>query len=72
MLVSSDFLAYATRKKENDRKGSPLVNAALKSSPGGKEKAPPVEPENAREKEKKKEEAVDYLNDKPSTLNVIL
>ncbi|MDR2457371.1 MAG: hypothetical protein LBD41_02695 [Clostridiales Family XIII bacterium] len=71
MLVSSDFLSYLKRKNENTKTSSPLVTAALKASPGGKEKAPPVE--QLLEKQKRtKEEVVDYLNDKPSTLNVVL
>ena len=72
MLISSDFLGYVIRKKENEKRGSPLVAASLKSSPGGKEKAPPLDQRTEREKEEKKEGAVDYLNDRPSALNVIL
>jgi hypothetical protein len=72
MLISSDFLTYVIRKKENEKKDSPLVAASLKSSPGGKEKSAPVDQRTEREKEEKKEESVDYLNEKSSTLNVIL
>jgi hypothetical protein len=72
MLISSDFLSYMIRKKENEKRSSPLVTASLKSSPGGKEKSPPVEQRTDREKEEKMDDSVDYLNEKSSTLNVIL
>jgi hypothetical protein len=71
MLVSSDFLGYLNRKKDNDKRSSPLVAAALKSSPGAKEKAPPVERTLSKIKRDKKEE-VEYLNAKPSNLNIVL
>jgi hypothetical protein len=72
MLVSSDFLGYLARKKETEKKSAPLVHAALKSSPGGKEKSPPVAIESANQGKAQLNEEVEYLNEKTSTVNVVL
>jgi hypothetical protein len=73
MLVSSDFLGYLNRRKrETEKDSSPLVPAALKASPGGKEKAPPVDQKTDKPQERGKEEEVEYLNERRSTLSVIL
>jgi hypothetical protein len=72
MFVSSDFLGYLNRKKDIERNTSPLVTAAQKASPGAKDKAPPVDQKGKRQNPHAKDEEVDYLNEKPSTLNVIL
>ncbi|MDR2460738.1 MAG: hypothetical protein LBE38_08160 [Deltaproteobacteria bacterium] len=71
MLVSSDFLGYINRKKEKEKVSSPLLAATLKTSAGGKEKAPPVD-QKTETKEREKKEEVEYLNERPSTLNVVL
>jgi hypothetical protein len=72
MLVSSDFLGYLSRKKELEKDSRPLVSAALKSSPGGKDKSPPLEPVNSKAAGRKADEEVDYLNAKSSTVSVVL
>ncbi|MDR3153517.1 MAG: hypothetical protein LBW85_04410 [Deltaproteobacteria bacterium] len=73
MLVSSDFLGYLNRvKREAEKNSSPLVSAALKSSPGGKEKAAPVDQKTARRERAPQEDDVEYLNERKSTLNVVL
>ncbi|MDR0621779.1 MAG: hypothetical protein LBJ61_07875 [Deltaproteobacteria bacterium] len=72
MLVSSDFLGYLNRKKEAEKGNRPLVEAALKSSPGGKEKSPPVERVAENRGEARGNEEVEYLNEKTSTVNVVL
>ncbi|MDR2405697.1 MAG: hypothetical protein LBE27_04940 [Deltaproteobacteria bacterium] len=72
MFVSSDFLGYLNRKKDIERNSSPLVTAAQKASPGAKDKAPPVDQKSKRHHNPDKDEEVDYLNEKRSTLNVIL
>jgi hypothetical protein len=74
MLVSSDFLGYLKRRKREEERGSShLVSAALKSSPGGKEKAPPVDQDlETRSRDKGKEGEVEFLNERRSTLNVVL
>jgi hypothetical protein len=72
MLVSSDFLGYLNRKKEIEKNSRPLVQAALKSSPGGKEKSPPVEQALDNQSAAKIGEEVEYLNEKTSTVNVVL
>ncbi|MDR2352000.1 MAG: hypothetical protein LBF22_02355 [Deltaproteobacteria bacterium] len=71
MFVSSDFLSYLNRKKDIEKKSRPLVTAANKTAPGAKEKAPPVEQKTERDHQRKDGE-VDYLNERSSTLNVIL
>ncbi|MDR2386659.1 MAG: hypothetical protein LBE80_03620 [Deltaproteobacteria bacterium] len=72
MLVSSDFLGYLARKKETEKKSGPLVQAALKSSPGGKEKSPPVAIESNEQNKAQLNQEVEYLNEKTSTVNVVL
>lgn len=72
MLVSSDFLGYLARKKEQDKTSRPLVPAALKSSPGGKEKSPPLEPATSEASTRQAKEEVEYLNERPSTVSVVL
>jgi hypothetical protein len=72
MLVSSDFLGYLNRKKELEKGGDPLVRAALKSSPGGKEKAQPPEPVGNRAASGRTAEEVEYLNQRSSTVSVVL
>jgi hypothetical protein len=74
MLVSSDFLRYLKMKKrEAEKKSGPLISAALKSSPGGKEQAPPVDQSlETRVREKSKDGEVEFLNERRSTLNVVL
>ncbi|MDR2340705.1 MAG: hypothetical protein LBF40_11360 [Deltaproteobacteria bacterium] len=74
MFVSSDFLGYLNRKKTTERdERNPLVTAALKTSAGGKEKAPPVEQRTEGQRKREGDQGeVEYLNERPSTLNVIL
>ena len=72
MLVSSDFLGYLNRKKELEKNNRPLVSATMKSSPGGKEKSPPLEPVSSEAAARQAKEEVDYLNERPSTVNVVL
>ncbi|MDR1042169.1 MAG: hypothetical protein LBR80_18775 [Deltaproteobacteria bacterium] len=74
MLVSSDFLGYINRRKREAERGSgPLVSAALKASPGGKEKSPPVEQNIESQRRKGRVESeVEFLNERRSTLNVVL
>ena len=71
MLVSSDFLGYLRRKRD-EKTSAPLVSAALKSSPGGKEKSQPLEPAGSKPSERRGAEEVDYLNERPSTVSVVL
>jgi hypothetical protein len=71
MFVSSDFLSYLNRKKDIEKNSRPLVTPASKISPGAKEKAPHVDQKTDRHAHGKDDE-VDYLNERPSTLNVIL
>ena len=72
MLVSSDFLGYLNSKKELEKNSRPLVQAALKSSPGGKEKSPPVEQLTGNRGEARKDGEVEYLNEKTSPVSVVL
>ena len=72
MLVTSDFLGYLTRKREQERSSKPLVSATLKYSPGGKEKSPPLEPVNAETSARQTDEEVEYLNQRSSTVSVVL
>jgi hypothetical protein len=74
MLVSSDFLGHLNRRKrEEERSSGPMVSATLKSSPGGKEKAPPVDQNlDNRSHDMGNEGEVEFLNERRSTLNVIL
>jgi hypothetical protein len=72
MLVSSDFLGYLSRRKELEKNSSPLVQAALKSSPGGKDKSPPIDQSAGNRERSKLNDDVDYLNERPSTVNVVL
>jgi hypothetical protein len=72
VLVSSDFLGYLNRKKEIEKNSKPLVGATLKSSPGGKEKNPPVEQVVSDHNNTHSKEEVEYLNEKTSTVNVVL
>ncbi|MDR1111324.1 MAG: hypothetical protein LBP92_11685 [Deltaproteobacteria bacterium] len=72
MLVSSDFLGYLSRKREQEKNSSPLVQAALKSSPGGKDKSPPVDQVTGNRDRAQLNGEVDYLNERPSTVNVVL
>jgi hypothetical protein len=72
MLVSSDFLGYLNRKKEAEKNSRPLVQATLKSNPGGKEKSPPVEQATGNQNRTHLSEDVEYLNERPSTVNVVL
>ena len=73
MLVSSDVLGYLARKKELEKNSRPLVSAALKSSPGGKEKSQPLEPEGPESSARRQaEKEVEYLNQRSSTVNVVL
>ncbi|MDR2442314.1 MAG: hypothetical protein LBE31_02190 [Deltaproteobacteria bacterium] len=72
MLVSSDFLGYLNRKKELEKNNDPMVRAAMKSSPGGKEKGPPIEPVGREADNTRTNEEVEYLNEKSSTVNVVL
>jgi hypothetical protein len=72
MLVSSDFLGYLNRKKELEKKSGPLIEATLKSSPGAKEKGTPVEQVTSSNRRVKTKEDVDYLNERSSTVNVVL
>jgi hypothetical protein len=72
MLVTSDFLGYINRKKENEKKNSPLVTAALKTAPGGKEKNEPVEQISEKQSQTKNKEDIEYLNNKSSIFDVVL
>ncbi|MDR1051503.1 MAG: hypothetical protein LBP95_10605 [Deltaproteobacteria bacterium] len=72
MLVSSDFLGYLNRKKETEKKSGHLIEATLKPSPGGKEKSPPVDQVTQGGGRGKHQEDVEYLNERPSTVNVVL
>ena len=72
MLVGSDFLGYLNRKKETEKKSSPLISATLKAPPGGNEKNPPVDPISGRSERRKGDEEVEYLNEKSSTVSVRL
>jgi hypothetical protein len=74
MLITSDFLGHLNRKKrETERDSSPLVKAALKASPGGKEKSPPVDQKTGKPEAQGKDQGeVEYLNERRSTLNVVL
>jgi hypothetical protein len=72
MLVTSDFLGYLNRKKETEKKSGPLIEPALKSSPGGKEKSAPVDQATGGSPNQKRGEEVDYLNERSSTVNVVL
>ncbi|MDR0356555.1 MAG: hypothetical protein LBJ64_12600 [Deltaproteobacteria bacterium] len=72
MLVSSDFLGYLNRKKEIEKKSGSLIEATLKASPGGKEKSPPVDQTTKGTNRAKLSEDVEYLNERSSTVNVVL
>jgi hypothetical protein len=70
MLVSSDFLGYLNRKKEVEKKSTPLIQATLQAPAGDNEKNQPVDPVNIRPKAQKHKEDVEYLNERSSTVNV--
>jgi hypothetical protein len=72
MLVSSDFLGYLNRKKEVEKKSGPLIQAAIKTTPGGDDKNPSVAPVSAPPEHQKGQQEVEYLNEKSSTVSVIL
>ncbi|MDR1656809.1 MAG: hypothetical protein LBT47_04530 [Deltaproteobacteria bacterium] len=72
MLVSSDFLGYLNRKKDLEKNSEPLVRATLKSTPGGKEKNAPLEPVGRNSNATRTPEDVEYLNERSSTVNVVL
>jgi len=72
MIVTSDFLGYINRKKENEKKSSPMIAAALKTSPGGKEKDEPVEQITEKQGQVKNQEEIEYLNNKTSIFDAIL
>ncbi|MDR1546958.1 MAG: hypothetical protein LBU12_09705 [Deltaproteobacteria bacterium] len=71
MLVSSDFLGFLARKKNLEKQ--PLVSAALKASPGDREKSPPVDKVSGDQRGRRaNDDEVDYLNEKTSMVNVVL
>jgi hypothetical protein len=72
MLVPSDFLAYATRKQIDKAPSRSLIEAAFAPAPGGgRKKSTPVEPNEPRDGRVRDEE-VDYLNARASTVDVVL
>jgi hypothetical protein len=72
MFVSSDFLGYLKNKSNLEKNSRPLVTAPQKNLPGGNDKAPPVRQVTEKQEHRAPQEEVDYLNDRPSALNVIL
>ncbi|MDR0549740.1 MAG: hypothetical protein LBI10_10090 [Deltaproteobacteria bacterium] len=72
MLVPSDYIPYVNRKKYERGPFRALIEAPLAAAPGGgRKKSDPIEPALPK-KERPVDQEVDYLNARPSTLDVVL
>ncbi|MDR3203878.1 MAG: hypothetical protein LBV23_03920 [Deltaproteobacteria bacterium] len=72
MLVLSEFLGLLNRMKEFEKKNNPLVKATFESSPGDNDKTQPQAPAPKERLDRAQSGEVEYLNQKSSTVSVIL